>query len=87
MESNWQPMESAPKDGTEVLISVRLRAGISGRCLVGHYQRGGHCIEDHPPIEAGWYFWNGCMFDKAAAPLYWQPIVAPPDTEEASREL
>ena len=76
---NWQPMETAPLDGTEVLLAVELRANITGRCLVGHWMRGGHCIEDHPPIEQGWYFWNGSMFDKASKPLYWMPLPDVPD--------
>ncbi len=70
----WNSMDTAPKDGTEVLIEVELRAGVSGKCLVGHYMAGGHCIEDHPPIAEGWYFWNGCAFDKAAKPIRWTHI-------------
>lgn len=73
-EWRWQPMETAPKDGTEVLLKVQIRAGIRGKKLVGHYMPGGHCIEDHPPIDAGWYFWNGCMFDRAAKPFAWMAI-------------
>lgn len=74
-EAGWQPMETVPKDGREVLLKVEIRAGIPGKCLVGHYMQGGHCIEDHPPpIDAGWYFWNGCNFDKAAKPMAWMPL-------------
>lgn len=70
----WQPIETAPKDGGEMLLRVKMRAGIRGKTLVGHYMPGGHCIEDHPPIAAGWYFWNGLMFDKAAEPTHWMPL-------------
>ena len=70
----WRTMESAPRDGTEVLLQVEYRAGISGKCLVGHYLPGGHCIEDHPSIDEGWYFWNNCMFDKASKPIAWMLI-------------
>jgi hypothetical protein len=70
----WQPMTTAPKDGTEVLLKVERRAGIPHKLLVGHYMPGGHCIEDHPAIADGWYFWNGSMFDKAAKPLEWMPL-------------
>lgn len=73
-ERAWLSMSSAPKDGTEVLLLVERRAGIPGRCLVGHYMPGGHCIEDHPPVSQGWYFWNGLMFDIAANPIGWLPI-------------
>ena len=74
--SKWQPIETAPKDGREVLLKVEKRAGIPGKCLVGHYMPGGHCIEDHPPIDPGWYFWNGCMFDEAAKPIEWAELPA-----------
>jgi hypothetical protein len=73
-ELTWQPMNTAPRDGTEVLLKVERRAGIEGRCLVGHYMPGGHCIEDHLPIDAGWYFWNGLQFDLASKPVAWRPI-------------
>lgn len=80
LTAGWQPIESAPLDGREVLLAVKLRAGIQGKQLVGHYMPGGHCIEDHPPIASGWYFWNGCSFDKAATPTHWMPL---PATESA----
>lgn len=69
-----QKMETAPRDGREVLLKVAYRAGIPGKYLVGHYMPGGHCIEDHPPISAGWYFWNGCEFDRAAEPIAWMEL-------------
>jgi NTP pyrophosphatase (non-canonical NTP hydrolase) len=72
------PMDNAPTDGTEVLLLVESRAGIPGKYLVGHYMPGGHCIEDHPAIDEGWYFWNGCMFDMASKPIGWREL---PETE------
>jgi hypothetical protein len=72
--ARWHPMDSAPKDGREIILKVKNRAGIPGKCLVGHYMPGGHCIEDHPSIAAGWYFWNGRMFDEAAEPIEWAPL-------------
>lgn len=72
------PMKTAPRDGSEVLLQVELRAGIPGKFLVGHWMPGGHCIEDHPAIDEGWYFWNGCQFDKAAKPIGRQPLPSAP---------
>lgn len=65
----WQTMETAPKDGTEVIVeNVQL-------CRVlAHWQPGGHCIEDHPAIAAGWYFWNGHMYDVFRTPMRWLPV-------------
>ena len=82
----WEAMETAPRDGTEVVLAVERRAGIPGRMLVGHYMPGGYCIEDHPPIAEGWYFWNGRMFDKAAKPIAWMPLPAPVDAVLAADE-
>lgn len=73
-ESPWERMDTAPKDGREVILVVKRRAGIPFGQLVGHYMAGGHCIEGNPSIAEGWYFWNGCMFDKAAEPLMWMPL-------------
>lgn len=77
-KSSWQPMSTAPRDGREVLLMVERRAGMPRCTLVGHYMPGGHCIEDHPAIDAGWYFWNGCMFDKASKPTHWMPLPPAP---------
>lgn len=71
---SWSPMSTAPLDGTEVVLLVERRAGVTGCMLVGHYMPGGHCIEDHPPIDRGWYFWTGTAFDVAAKPLRWMPL-------------
>lgn len=80
-QSTWQPIETAPKDGREVVLAVKYRAGIPKGVLVGHYMQGGHCIEDHPPIAAGWYFWNGREFDLAAEPTHWMPLPHHPQWE------
>jgi hypothetical protein len=77
--AKWLPMDRAPKDGREVILKVKSRAGVPNGKLIGHYQPGGHCIEDHPPIAQGWYFWNGRMFDVAAEPIGWMHI---PTTED-----
>ena len=76
--NEWQSMKTAPRNGEEVLLVVESRAGVSGRMLVGHWMPGGHCIEDHPPIDAGWYFWNGCRFGRAEKPIAWMPLPSAP---------
>lgn len=76
-------MDTAPLDGREVLIKVERRAGVRDRWLVGHWMPGGHCIEDHPPIEAGWYGWTGGMFRPAEKPVGWLPL--PPKGAELAQ--
>jgi hypothetical protein len=83
VEPKWQPMNTAPRDGTEVILCVTQRAGSPWKCLVGHYMPGGHCIEDHPPINEGWYFWNGCFFSASTKPVAWMPL---PEITEAAKE-
>lgn len=79
----WRDIATAPKDGTEVVLRAKILPGMPGKCLVGHYMAGGHCVEDHPPIDAGWYFYNGCAFGIAtvAALDAWAPL--PTDEETA----
>lgn len=77
-EGEWRTDFENAKDGREVLLAVKMRAGIPNCRFVGHWMPGGHCIDDHPPIDACWYFWNGCMFDKASEPTGWMPLPAPP---------
>jgi len=82
IRDGWQDISTVPKDGREVVLRVRSRAGVPGGTVVGHYMQGGHCIEDHPPIAAGWYFWGGTSFDLASEPTHWQPLPPPPSRGE-----
>lgn len=75
----WQPIETAPPDNSDVLLYSK-----SGDMLVGHFMPGGHCVEDHPPIARGWYFWNGGMFDRLSEPTHWMPLPDPPAKEPAN---
>ena len=54
LAGQWQPIETAPKDGEEIILR-----NASWNRVLAHWMPGGHCIEDHPPIDAGWYFWTG----------------------------
>lgn len=66
------PMEDAPREG-ECLVYAE-RAGCMG-WVVAHWMPGGHCIEDHPPIDPGWYRWAGSDFSRLPAePVAWAPL-------------
>jgi hypothetical protein len=71
-----QPIETAPKSG-EIILIVENAQGAIGR-VIGHYMEGGHCIEDHPPIDEGWYFWSGSMYVRATNPTHWESMGAEP---------
>lgn len=68
--SGWQPIDSAPKDGTAVLIAFE------GEVSAGYFDDG--CDDDGEPFEASGWFW----FDKnetgPCEPILWQPYPAPP---------
>lgn len=81
--TDWQPIATAPKSG-EVLVVV-LRAGCRGR-VVAHYMPGGHCIEDHPSIPAGWYRWSGFSMQLLEdAPTHWMPLPDLPCGDPAAK--
>lgn len=70
----WQPITTAPKDGTEILVRCQNRAGLPGT-VVAHF-----CswVEDHPPIAETFYFWDGVQFKEAVKPTHWMPLPDPP---------
>jgi hypothetical protein len=67
----WRPIESAPRDGTEIILRRDQRIG------------GGFWITwpDTETCEGGegWSVGaDGCHWDDAAAPTHWQPLPTPP---------
>jgi hypothetical protein len=81
MASEWQPIETAPKDGTFVL--VRLRDDY--RDYWGDTHAGRCFVSKHPGLapdgfDVGWHLYPGYggVMDKSIAG--WLPLPAPPDT-------
>ena len=60
----WQTMDSAPKDGTSVLVNVGI--GIS----IGEYLKG-----FHPWNDGAWWIEGG---QTTGVPTHWQPLPAAP---------
>ena len=66
----WQPIETAPKDGTWVLLWW---PHLHHAPQTGQYSYGWHC---HVPSFA----------DEGPGPLNWMPLPVPPTTEPAKAE-
>jgi hypothetical protein len=62
---SWQPIETAPKDGTQILAFAHERRGYFG---VAQWAEAQPAFKD----VAGW-FW-----DYAIRPTHWMPLPAPP---------
>ena len=71
--TNWQPIETAPKDGTHLLLALRdgqhtILNWIERSVFTGHYQTQG----DDWVVEGLWAEINGLH------PTYWMPLADPP---------
>lgn len=61
--SDWQPIETAPKDGTWVIMA----------CTWNKYTRGAVQF-----VDGVWLDWRDCQFDITTA-SHWQLFPAPPE--------
>ena len=66
---SWQPIETAPKDGTKVLLVNR-----RGNMAVGLWQG--------QELYKGWWLMGGnrpnLFFNAPHGPTHWMPLPAPP---------
>lgn len=79
--AGWKPIESAPKDGTDILLTN----GVHVSCGHWHYDEGG--TTEHRDLDgryigqddrdgfAGWLDWMGGMTPN---PTHWMPLPAAP---------
>lgn len=67
--SPWKSCDSPPNNPRDVRLVTH-----AGQYMEAHYLTGGHCIEDHPPVEAGWYHWTGTYYDQVPNPAKWMDI-------------
>jgi hypothetical protein len=65
----WQPIETAPKDGSEVLLLTE-RGSVFAPCM---FQAAGVISEDD-----FWLVWRAFDFDEVQNPTHWQPLPPPP---------
>lgn len=88
--NNWQPIETAPKDGTEIWAYTS-----EGEQRVVYYDNGEEDGSDSMGHDSGWMSHDGDTFPSRSfgnpeyysnaldEPRYWQPIPAPPSQPEA----
>jgi hypothetical protein len=85
----WQPIETAPRDGRDVLIFIP--AVVLERGLVLHHScvTAAFCTDAEDP-NARWslswvsgYDWEGPLDDRQ--PTHWMPLPDPPETPGAGR--
>jgi hypothetical protein len=74
-EDAWQPIETAPKDGTHVVVHARL--GHNGK--VRRSRRG--CFVNVAHFEPSWG-WLTSPSDYQIKPTLWRPLPAPPALEQ-----
>lgn len=72
--SGWQPIETAPKDGTRILI---FQGGLewSREVQIGWWDSGG--------TRSGWSassYEDGHILNEKQAPTHWMPLPSPPES-------
>lgn len=75
--SEWQPIETAPKDGTDVLLFRATKYRVLPPTVAGWFDKG---------VIPGWYTYDEP--DKAfdGEPTHWMPLPAPPSLQPASEQ-
>lgn len=86
-ENRWQSIETAPKDGTDILLAGRIPEG--WRVTEGHWATdeecrvhigdcGGECrCPEYEYEDPSWISWDGGFCEPWPA-THWQPLPAPP---------
>lgn len=86
--SKWQPIETAPKDGTTVQVhSSRWLEPCSASFSSREYFEKEYGDPEH--MEEGWYPSCGFLFDLpeiTIKPTHWMPLPAAPDSVESEGE-
>jgi len=70
--SKWQPIESAPRDGTRILVWGRL----DGECEDGPHPLPAYC---DAADEDGGTRWLAQGLETVEYPTHWMPLPPPPE--------
>lgn len=75
MSSDWQPIETAPRDGTEIDLWTRDEDGFPGRIPDGAWRTRDGLTGWYARSERGWMR----IEEFAYEPTHWMPLPAPPE--------
>jgi hypothetical protein len=75
-QQTWQPIETAPKDGTTVMLFYP-KQNPAGIAEMGHYRRG---IKTRRDEHEGWRYLrsHSALYDLEHQPTHWMPLPPPP---------
>lgn len=70
--TDWQPIETAPTDGTEVMLSEGWRVNIGYFEVTVHRTNGKETYR-----HVGWRYRSASASLRAATPTHWMPLPEP----------
>lgn len=73
--SGWQPIETAPKDGSYVLVYPGIWTGVS--CSVARWNEG-KCKKTPRPYWDRLDSYGSILRNRQYKPTHWQPLPEPP---------
>jgi len=78
--NQWQKIESAPKDGTLILL-YRPTAFDWGKVTIGKYDNDS-CAKKQRPFWEMWFKIGGVTESRSWVPTHWMPLPEQPKIEE-----
>ncbi len=71
-EMNWQPIKTAPKDGTTIILLGKTKHAAWDFIETGHWYR----------LEGGKWLYHHYIGDEPRQPTHWMPLPAAPKMED-----
>lgn len=69
--TSWQPIETAPKDGSDILVAI------DGKCRVVHWHDSAYPLHKRG-LHFPWVCQSGQNAYLDTVPTHWQPLPEPP---------
>lgn len=93
LPEGWRPIETAPKDGTDILLFCPQGDGgrqVEYRVTEGHWHFDPGGVWEHRDLDGrwigqdesdgfeGWLSWDGGFSEETMMPTHWMPLPSPP---------